>query len=138
MTYDELSKNFIGIPSPGTKITGRFLPGVVGGISSPAQNPLAATASNELTRNDFRIMEEQRAADRQDDLRDMIQYWNELKKDEATSSTSDTQVKDPILIMEELREADRRDDERFMIQYWNELKEDEATNSTLNDVRQIK
>jgi hypothetical protein len=42
--------------------------------------------------------------------------------DEATSSTSDNQVKDPILIMEELREADRRDDERFMIQYWNELK----------------
>jgi hypothetical protein len=87
MAYDELSKNFIGIPSPDTKITGRFLPGVVGGISSPAQNPLAATASNELTGNDFRIMEEQRAADRQDDLRDMIQYWNELKKDEATNST---------------------------------------------------
>ena len=87
MAYDELSKNFIGIPSPGTKITGRFLPGVVGGISSPVQNPLAATASNELTGNDFRIMEEQRAADRQDDLRDMIQYWNELKEDEVTNST---------------------------------------------------
>jgi hypothetical protein len=87
MAYDELSKNFIGIPSPDTKITGRFLPGVVGGISSPAQNPIAATASNELTGNDFRIMEEQRAADRQDDLRDMIQYWNELKEDEATNST---------------------------------------------------
>jgi PAP2 superfamily len=27
MVYDELSKNFIGIPSPGTKITGRFLSG---------------------------------------------------------------------------------------------------------------
>jgi hypothetical protein len=62
MAYDELSKNFIGIPSPGTN-------------------------SNELTGNDFRIMEEQRAADRQDDLRFMIQYWNELKKDEATNST---------------------------------------------------
>jgi hypothetical protein len=87
MAYDERSKNFIGIPSPGTKITGRFLPGVVGGISSPAQNPIAATASNELAGNDFRIMEEQRAADRQDDLRDMIQYWNELKEDEVTNST---------------------------------------------------
>jgi hypothetical protein len=32
------------------------------------------------------IMEEQRAADRQADLQDMIQYWNQLKEDEVTNS----------------------------------------------------
>jgi rhodanese-related sulfurtransferase len=32
--------------------------------------------------------EEQRAADRQDDLRDMTQYWNQLKQSAASSSTS--------------------------------------------------
>jgi gas vesicle protein len=79
--------------------------------------------SNELTRDDFRIMEEQRAADRQEDLRFMIQYWNELKKDAATSSTSDNQFKSPLRIMEEQRAADRQEDLRFMIQYWNQLKE---------------
>jgi hypothetical protein len=41
-------------------------------------------------------MEEQRAADRQDDLRDMIQYWNELKKDEATNSTLNDQDKEMV------------------------------------------
>jgi hypothetical protein len=49
-------------------------------------------ASNKLTGNDFRIMEEQRAADRQEDLRDMIQYWNQLKKDEAASPSSSRQI----------------------------------------------
>jgi hypothetical protein len=53
---------------------------------SPASR-IAATASNELAGNDFRIMEEQRAADRRDDERFMIQYWNELKEDEVTNST---------------------------------------------------
>ena len=79
--------------------------------------------SNELTGDDFRIMEEQRAADRQEDLRFMIQYWNELKKDAATSSTSDNQVKSPLRIMEEQQAADRQEDLRDMIQYWNQLKE---------------
>src|SRR5919106_4791743 len=60
MTYDELSKNFIGIPSP----------------------------SDNQVKSPLLIMEEQRAADRQADLQDMIQYWNQLKKDEATCSAS--------------------------------------------------
>jgi hypothetical protein len=60
MTYDELSRNFIGIPSP----------------------------SDNQVKSPMLIMEEQRAADRQADLQDMIQYWNQLKKDEATCSTS--------------------------------------------------
>ena len=60
MAYDELSKNFIGIPSP----------------------------SDNQVKSPLLIMEEQRAADRQADLQDMIQYWNQLKKDEATCSAS--------------------------------------------------
>ncbi len=51
MAYNELSKSFVGIAYP----------------SSQTQSP-------------FRIMEEQRAADRQEDLKDMIRYWNQLKK----------------------------------------------------------
>jgi hypothetical protein len=38
--------------------------------------PVGRPSSNE---NTFRIQEEQRAADREDDLRDMLQYWNQLK-----------------------------------------------------------
>jgi hypothetical protein len=51
MAYDELSRNFVGIPAPSSQ-----------------------------TQSSFRIMEEQRAADRQEDLKDMIRYWNQLKK----------------------------------------------------------
>jgi hypothetical protein len=58
MAYDELSRNFIGIPSP----------------------------SDNQVKSPMLIMEEQRAADRQADLQDMIQYWNQLKEDEATKS----------------------------------------------------
>ena len=58
------------------------------------RSPIAGgVTSNELTGNDFRIMEEQRAADHREDLRDMIQYWNQLKKDEATSSTMEVAPK---------------------------------------------
>jgi hypothetical protein len=64
MTYDELSKNFIGIPSPSTKITGRFLSG-----------------------EDLRFMIHYWGRFLSDeDLRFMIQYLNELKEDEVTNS----------------------------------------------------
>jgi hypothetical protein len=53
--YDELSRNFIGIP---------FL----------------TSASNELTENLSRLREEQKIADRQENLKDMIRYWNQFKK----------------------------------------------------------
>jgi hypothetical protein len=44
---------------------------------------MGATSLNELTGSTFRIREEQRAAGRQEDLRDMIRYWNQLKKKEV-------------------------------------------------------
>jgi hypothetical protein len=54
MAYDELSKSFVGIAYPSSQ-----------------------------TQSSFRIMEEQRTADRQEDLKDMIRYWNQLKKKEV-------------------------------------------------------
>lgn len=53
-------------------------------ISITVQNRYpGGISASELSRNTFRIREEQRAADRQDDLRDMIQYWNQLKQSAA-------------------------------------------------------
>ena len=65
MAYDELSKNFIGIPSPGTKITGRFL---------------FAEDLHFMIQYFGRFLSDE-------DLRFMIQYLNELKEDEVTNST---------------------------------------------------
>jgi hypothetical protein len=44
----------------------------------------ASITSNESTRDTFRTREELRAADRQDDLRDMVQFWNQLEADGST------------------------------------------------------
>jgi gas vesicle protein len=40
---------------------------------------IAANKANEIAENFSRIREEGRAADRQDDLQDMVQYWKQLK-----------------------------------------------------------
>ena len=60
-----------------------------GEIPRPANNPSTAIiSSNEIDENFSRIQEEGRAADRQDDLRDMTRYWDQLKGDVASGSTS--------------------------------------------------
>jgi uncharacterized protein YkwD len=46
-------------------------------------NQLSIAAPSSQTQSSFRIMEEQRAADRQEDLKDMIRYWNQLKNKEV-------------------------------------------------------
>jgi hypothetical protein len=53
------------------------------------RSPVPGSISfNELTGDTFRIREEQRAADRQDDLQDMIRYWNQLKADGPTQGSA--------------------------------------------------
>ena len=60
-----------------------------GEVSRAAHNPsTAAISSNEIAENFSRIREEGRQADRQDDLRDMTRYWDQLKRDAASGSTS--------------------------------------------------
>jgi hypothetical protein len=74
MAYDELSRNFIGIPSPATKITGRFLSG-----------------------EDLRFMIHYWGRFLSDeDLRFMIQYLNELKEDEAINPTLNDQDRETV------------------------------------------
>ena len=51
---------------------------------------------SELNGNTFHIREEQRAADRQNDLRDMIQYWNQLKQSAVGSPTLNDQDKETV------------------------------------------
>jgi hypothetical protein len=45
------------------------------------QDARRSITSNELSGDTFRIREEQRTADRQADLQDMLRYWNQLKQD---------------------------------------------------------
>jgi hypothetical protein len=74
--FDELSASFIGVPA------------VSSGETTQAFQPPADAGPGDLSEGSFRIREEQRAADRQDDLRDMTRYWDQLKRDAASGSTS--------------------------------------------------
>jgi hypothetical protein len=74
--FDELSASFIGVPA------------VSSGESTQAFQPPADAGPGDLSEGSFRIREEQRAADRQDDLRDMTRYWDQLKWDATSGSTS--------------------------------------------------
>ena len=96
MAYDELSKNFVGIAAPSSENSQRFQASGYWIQRDEAEEMaydelsksfLGIAYPSSQTQSPFRIMEEQRAAERQEDLRFMIQYWNELKKNEATNST---------------------------------------------------
>jgi hypothetical protein len=54
-----------------------------GGDDLANQGNVGSSSPTSQTQSSFRIMEEQRAADRQEDLKDMIRYWNQLKKKEV-------------------------------------------------------
>jgi len=88
------------------------------------------TASDRLSTNFSRLRAEGREADRQDDLKDMIQYWNQLKQAGSNSAGLENRVNNAMQIMEEQRAADRQDELKDMIQYWNQLKQS-AANGTL-------
>jgi YVTN family beta-propeller protein len=110
-------------------------------------------SSNELSGNTFRIREEQRVADRQEDFKFMLRYWNQLERDTKVDTTVKSNDMDALsivpvnessgetfLIREEQRATDRADYLKDMIQYWNQLQQSAAngtlwvTNRPLNNV----
>jgi hypothetical protein len=83
--YDELSQSFIGIPaSKGNTFQAwevEELEAPIIGVPAPASNQTTAgRPSASSVKDPILIMEELREADRQDDERFMIQYWNELNR----------------------------------------------------------
>ena len=101
-------------------------------------------SSNELSGNTFRIREEQRAADRQDDLRDMVRYWNQLERDAEVDATVKSNDMDAFRVVsvnessgetlrmrEQQRQADHQEDFQFMVHYWNQLERGAEVNTTV-------